>query len=51
LERYNHAMNEHFAMLHPSLLLFLQTIELESRNQVQRLENIIYGRVVPNELQ
>ena len=51
MERYNHAMNEHFTMPDPSLLLFMQTIELEYRNQVQRLENIIYGRVIPNELQ
>ena len=32
-----------------SLQLFVQTIEIDFREQIERLENIIYGRVVPDE--
>ena len=37
-------------MPNPSLPLFVQVIEIDSCEQVERLENIRYGRVVPNEL-
>ena len=47
LERYNRAMNDLFPTPHPSLLLFVQTIESEAREQVQRMDDIRVGRVVP----
>ena len=31
LERYNRSMNDKFPTPHPTLLVFVQTIELESR--------------------
>ena len=43
---YNRAMNELFETPHPSLLLFAQTIEVEAREQFQRLNDIKIGRVV-----
>ena len=33
-----------------SLPLFVQTIKIDSCEQIERLENIRYGRVVPDEL-
>ena len=33
-----------------SLPFFVQTIEIDFRKQVEQLENIIYGRVVPDEI-
>ena len=39
-----------FPIPNPSLPLFVQTIEIDSRKQVEHLENIRYGKVVPNEL-
>ena len=50
MERYNRAMNEQFATPHPPLLLFVQTIEEEVRNQVQRLRDLKAGRIVPRVL-
>jgi len=49
LERYNCAINDLFPTPYPSLLLFVQTIESEAREQVQRLDDIRVGRVVPCE--
>ena len=40
-------MNELFPTPHPSLLLFVQTIESQAREQVQRMDDIRVGRVVP----
>ena len=51
LERYNRSMNEKFPTPHPSLLVLVQTIELESREQVQRCENIRRGRIKVPRLQ
>lgn len=42
--------NLDFATPHSSLRLFVQKIELEARNQVERLNNIRSGRVVVREL-
>ena len=47
LERYNRTMNEKFPCPHPSLKLFVVTLEEEGRDQVTKLENIRYGKVVP----
>ena len=44
-------MNELFATPHPSLLLFVQTIESEAREQVQRSDDIRVGRAVAPELE
>lgn len=45
-------MNEQFSTPHPSFFTFcVQIIELKARNQVQRLDNIRFGRVVPRELE
>ena len=46
LERYNRTMNEKFPCLHPSLKLFIVTLEEEARDQVTTLENIRYGKVI-----
>ena len=51
LERYNREMNDKFTTPHPSLILFVQTIEIEGRYQVQRLQDITVGRIVPDQLQ
>ena len=51
METYNRSTNEMFPTPNPSLPLFVQTIKIDSREKVKRLENIRYGRVVPNELQ
>ena len=45
LERYNRSINNKFPTRHPSLLVFVQKIELESREQVERCENICRGRI------
>ena len=47
LESYNRVMNDKFPTPHPSLPLFVQTIENEARYQVTRLNDIRLGRVVP----
>ena len=47
LESYNRVMNDKFPTPHPSLPLFMQTIEIKSRYQEQRLQDIRVGRVVP----
>ena len=49
LERYNRRINSLFLTPRPSLALFVTKIEEESRAQVIRLEDIRYGRVVPQE--
>ena len=41
-------MNEKFQTSHPSLKVFATTLEEESCNQITRLENIRYGKVVPS---
>ena len=38
-------MNDKFPMPHPTLLVFVQTIELESREQVERCDNIRRVRI------
>ena len=45
LERYNRSINDKFPTPHPSLLFFVQKIELESREQVDRCKNIHRGRI------
>ena len=50
MERYNLSTNEIFPTPNSSLPLFVQTIEIDSREQVEHLENIRYGRIVPDEL-
>ena len=50
LERYNRTMNDKFPTPHPSAINFVNTIEKESRYQVQRLADIRNGIVVPNKL-
>ena len=42
-------MNKLFPIARPSLPLFVTKIEEESRYQVKRLEDIRFGRVVPDE--
>ena len=39
-------MNERFPCPHPSLKLFIVTLEEEARDQVTKLENIRYGKVI-----
>ena len=51
LERYNCLMNEKIHTPHPSLLVFVQTIELESSELVERCENIRRGRIKVPRLQ
>ena len=43
LECYNLLMNNKFPTPHPSFLIFFQTIELESCEQVERCENTVRG--------
>ena len=43
-------MNDLFQTPHPSLLLFVQTIEAKARKQVQHLNDIRVERVVPHPL-
>ena len=50
LERYNRSMNDLFPTPHPSLSLFVQTIEKESRRIVKRLDDIRRGHVVVGEV-
>ena len=40
LERYNRKMNKIFGLPHPSVALFIENIEIESRRQVIRLDDI-----------
>ena len=51
LKRYNCLMNEKFPTPNPSLLVFVQTIELESYKKVDRCENIRRGRIKMPRLQ
>ena len=51
LERYNRSMNDKFPTPHPTLLVFFQTIELKSREQVERCDNIRMGRMRVPQLQ
>jgi len=51
LERFNRTLNDKFETPHPSLLLFVQTIEIEAREQVQHLDDVRVGRAVPPALQ
>ena len=52
LERYTRSMNDKFRTPHPSLLVLVQTIELEPREQVERYENICRERIkVPQQQQ
>ena len=46
LEKYNGTMNEKILSTHPSLKLFVVTQEEETRNQVTKLENSRYGKVI-----
>ena len=39
-------MNEKFLSPHPSLKLFVVTVDEEARNQVTKLDNIRYGREI-----
>ena len=43
LERYNCRMNDMFSSPHPALLHFVDTIEVEARSQVTKLDNIRNG--------
>ena len=45
LERYNRRLNDVFPTAHPSLLLFVQTIEIEARYQFHRKQDATMGRV------
>ena len=47
LKSYNRKMNDKFSNAHPSFPTFVMTIEKESRDQVQRLENIRLGKEKP----
>ena len=51
LERYNRHLNQKFPTPHPSLLIFVSALEEEARAQVQGLENIWYGKEIPNNLE
>ena len=46
MEHYNRHMKSLFKGPHPSLLLFIKTVEEEARNQVQKVVNIKYGKDV-----
>ena len=46
LERYNRRLNDVFPTAHPSLLLFVQTIEIEARYQFQRKQDATMGRII-----
>ena len=50
LERYNRHLNQKFPTPHPSLLIFVSALQEEARAQVQGLENIRYGKEIPNDL-
>ena len=49
LEKYNRRINGFYPYPHPSLALFVTKIEEETRYQIKRLDDIRYGRVVPDE--
>ena len=51
LERYNRVLNNKFPMPHPALALFVQIIDIEAQSQVQCLNDIRSGRIVPPTLQ
>ena len=44
LECYNRYLKTLFKGSHPSLLVFIKTIEKEARHQVQKVEDIKYGK-------
>ena len=48
LERYNRELKSLFKNTTPSLICFVETLEKESRQQVQNLDNICKGLVVPS---
>lgn len=50
LERYNRTLNSKFATAHPNLLSFVKALEIESRSQVKRLNDIRGGNAVAPEL-
>ena len=51
LERYNRTYSDLFpSTSHPSLPLWVITTEKEARRQVQRVEDIKYGKVIPKKL-
>ena len=49
LEGYNRCTNDKVSSPHPNLLLFIQTIEIESCYQIQQLDDIRTGRVIQRE--
>jgi len=48
LERYNRTLKSLFKNTTPSLICFVETLEKESRQQVQNLDNIRKGLVIPS---
>ena len=51
LERYNRTYSDLFpSKSYPSLPLWVITTEKEARRQVQRVEDIKYGKVIPKKL-
>ena len=47
LERYNRTVAKIFPSPHPSLLLFVQSLQKESERVIQRVENVFKGREDP----
>ena len=46
LERYNRTLSDLFDHLSPSLINFIEILELESRDQLDKLDNIRKGLVI-----
>ena len=46
LERYNRRVSDLFAQSKPSLINFIETLELETRNQLDELDDIRKGLVI-----
>ena len=46
LEGYNCTLSDLFSQLSPSLINYIEILELESRNQLDKLDNIRKGLVI-----